>query len=660
MLSVVMPAFNEAGFLEESIRDVTTGLRARGEPFEVLVVENGSTDGTLDLAHRLAAADDSVRTLQRPVADYGDALRAGLLDARGDVVVNFDVDYYDLTFLSEAVERVRAPGGPSIVVASKRSEGATDERPLRRRIVTMTFGMLLRAGFGLGVSDTHGMKAMRRADVESLAEQCRFGVDLFDTELVLRAERAGLAVAELPAHVEERRPARTPIWTRVPRTMWGLVRLRVAIKGWRPPRPPASGSNGHAGSSGAGSSGAAGSGTGRASGSVTTVLRADGASLAGLDGPGPGWVAIDGELVVDRGTGDAARGRGRPGRDGPRARLRRPPGQRSRPCRSGDRPTRGDRRARVPSGGAGRHRVLPDDHEPRAGRLRAVARARRRGARLAGNGATPAAAILGAHLEGPFLGGAPGAHDPALIRPGDLEWTARTARRAPGRDRDGHPRTRSRPARRARRGCSSARGVCVALGHSRATFEQASAAAAAGATVVTHLFNGMGSLHHREPGLAGAALADPRLTPTIIADCVHVHPAVLQRGLRGQAGGRDRQRHRGDAARAGHRRRPRGRRCRSAARRYPRGLDHAARCAASRTSSRSGCRCRARSRWRPRSRPASSAPRSWPARRRRPRRSGRAGPARRVGARGLVRRPVGRPVASTGARFRRCPASRCS
>jgi len=67
-----------------------------------------------------------VRTLQRPVADYGDALRAGLLDARGDVVVNFDVDYYDLTFLSEAVEQVRAPGGPSIVVASKRSEAAVD------------------------------------------------------------------------------------------------------------------------------------------------------------------------------------------------------------------------------------------------------------------------------------------------------------------------------------------------------------------------------------------------------------------------------------------------------------------------------------------------------------------------------------------------------
>jgi glycosyltransferase AglD len=238
VLTVVMPAYNEAGFLEQSVRDVSAGLRARGGEFEIVVVENGSTDGTYDLAQRLAAEDGVVRALRRPAPDYGDALRAGLLDARGDVVVNFDVDYYDLEFLAEAVDLVRSPGGPAIVVASKRHEGSNDQRPFRRRLVTLTFSTLLHVGFGLGVSDTHGMKAMRRADVVGLAEECRFGIDLFDTELILRAERAGLAVGELPAHVEERRPARTSIWARVPRTVWGLVRLRVAIKGWRPPRAP--------------------------------------------------------------------------------------------------------------------------------------------------------------------------------------------------------------------------------------------------------------------------------------------------------------------------------------------------------------------------------------------------------------------------------------
>ena len=72
------------------------------------------------------------------------------------------------------------------------------------------------------------------------------------------------------------------------------------------------------------------------------------------------------------------------------------------------------------------------------------------------------------------------------------------------------------------------RGVTVALAHSDATFEQAAAAAAAGARHVTHCFNAMRPLHHREPGLAGAALALPGLSAEVIADGVHVHPAMLR------------------------------------------------------------------------------------------------------------------------------------
>jgi N-acetylglucosamine-6-phosphate deacetylase len=75
-------------------------------------------------------------------------------------------------------------------------------------------------------------------------------------------------------------------------------------------------------------------------------------------------------------------------------------------------------------------------------------------------------------------------------------------------------------------------GVTVALGHSTATYDSARAAADAGARLVTHLFNGMGPLHHREPGLAGAALDDERLTPTLIPDLVHVHPAALRLAIR--------------------------------------------------------------------------------------------------------------------------------
>lgn len=228
-----MPAYNEADLLARAVGDVVEGMRRLGDPFEVLVVENGSRDGTAGIADGLAAEHPEVGALHLPDPDYGEALRAGLLAARGDVVVNFDVDYYDLTFVTDARARLAAPDAPAVVVGSKRAEGARDERTALRRLVTGVFSAILRIGFGLRVSDTHGMKAMRRDAVEPFARACHSGTDLFDTELVLRAERAGLGIVELPVVVVEQRPSRSPIWRRVPRTVWGLVRLRVLL--WRDP-----------------------------------------------------------------------------------------------------------------------------------------------------------------------------------------------------------------------------------------------------------------------------------------------------------------------------------------------------------------------------------------------------------------------------------------
>ena len=230
-VSVVMPAYNEAEMLAASVTDVVDGLRGRGLAFEVIVVENGSRDATAALADAAAAEHPEVLALHRADPDYGEALRAGLLAARGDTVVNFDVDYYDLTFVDDARARLAAPDRPAVVVGSKRAAGAEDRRSPLRKLVTGVFTTILRSGFGLRVSDTHGMKALDRAAVVPVARDCHFGTDLFDTELVLRCERAGLAVVELPVVVVERRPSRSPIWRRVPRTVGGLVRLRVLL--WR-------------------------------------------------------------------------------------------------------------------------------------------------------------------------------------------------------------------------------------------------------------------------------------------------------------------------------------------------------------------------------------------------------------------------------------------
>lgn len=141
------------------------------------------------------------------------------------------------------------------------------------------------------------------------------------------------------------------------------------------------------------------------------------------------------------------------------------------------------------------------------------------------------ASVLGVHLEGPFLGGAPGAHPLADIRPVDPAFVDALAADPTGLVRMVTLAPEADPDLYAVRRLSRA-GIRVALGHSTASFDAARAAVDAGASLATHCFNGMGALHHREPGLVGAALTDPRLVPTLIADGIHVHPALVAMALR--------------------------------------------------------------------------------------------------------------------------------
>jgi glycosyltransferase involved in cell wall biosynthesis len=224
-LSIVLPAHNEVTLLGSTVTNLVSGLSAKKLSYEIVVVENGSTDATLLLARRLENEVAGVRVLTQPVGNYGAALEAGIRAARGRVVATFDVDYYDLAFLDRALGLL-ATTDAGVIIASKLAPGSDDRRALARRAMTFTHMFVLRHLLDLQVSDVHGMKVIRRDQLLPVIESTRLRDSSFDVEYVLRAQRAGIAIEVLPAIVVELRPARTPVAQRALRAFADVLRLR--------------------------------------------------------------------------------------------------------------------------------------------------------------------------------------------------------------------------------------------------------------------------------------------------------------------------------------------------------------------------------------------------------------------------------------------------
>ncbi len=223
-LTIVIPVHNEAGFITHAVERLGEALA--GVDFGLFLVENGSADGTPAEAESLAARFPWLQVMRLGRADYGAALREGFRVADTDWTVAFDIDYFSRRFVDEVFERAEEA---DIILASKRDPDADDRRGMLRRLGTRVFNLLLRGLFGSRVSDTHGMKAINRKVLDDVLPNVKSTEDLFDTELVLRAERAGYRIAEVPAVVEEIRPARSSYLKRVPRTLVGLLRLRKLL-----------------------------------------------------------------------------------------------------------------------------------------------------------------------------------------------------------------------------------------------------------------------------------------------------------------------------------------------------------------------------------------------------------------------------------------------
>lgn len=227
LVEVVVPVYNEAGVLDTQIRRLHEALRG-GLPmrWRITIVDNGSVDGTAALARELAATLPSVDVVALPEKGRGRALRAGWSASPADVLVYTDVDLStDLHALLPLVAPL-VSGHSALATGSRLLRQSRVRRSLKRELISRAYNRVLRLVVGLRVRDAQcGFKALRADVAAALLPEVADEGWFFDTELLVRAQRHGLRVAEIPVDWVEDPDSRV----RLVRTAWddlaGVARL---------------------------------------------------------------------------------------------------------------------------------------------------------------------------------------------------------------------------------------------------------------------------------------------------------------------------------------------------------------------------------------------------------------------------------------------------
>ena len=228
-ISIVIPVYDEEAILRAAVIDLVDRLEPAPWSYQLILAENGSTDGTATVAAELSKRFSQLECRHTDEPNYGKALRDGILHARGDIVICDEIDLCDTDFYERALRALEDPS-VDFVVGSKAMAGARDERPFYRRLGTRIINGLLRVTLGFRGTDTHGLKAFRRERVAPIARACLVDRDLVASELVIRAQRAGLSIEEIPVRVLEKRPPSVGLARRVPSVLKNLAKLFIAIR----------------------------------------------------------------------------------------------------------------------------------------------------------------------------------------------------------------------------------------------------------------------------------------------------------------------------------------------------------------------------------------------------------------------------------------------
>jgi glycosyltransferase involved in cell wall biosynthesis len=228
-ITVVIPVYNEASIVASAGEELAQGLEARKWDYEIIFAENGSKDSTPQILEAMCEKNPRLRWFHSETPNYGSALKRGILEARGEYVVCDEIDLCDLVFYDRALPLLTEQSY-DLVVGSKAAKGASDQRPLFRRFATRAHNKMLKLTLGFRGTDTHGLKAFRRAQMLPVIDRCVVDMDVFASEFVVRAWRDGLKVVEIPIQLHEKRQPSIHLLRRVPNVLKNVAKLVYVIR----------------------------------------------------------------------------------------------------------------------------------------------------------------------------------------------------------------------------------------------------------------------------------------------------------------------------------------------------------------------------------------------------------------------------------------------
>lgn len=226
--SLVVPAYNEAQIIEDTIRTLLLYLDRHFSDYELIISDDGSTDDTKAIA--MGVGDPHLRCIgHMPNKGKGAAVREGILAAGGDIIAYTDAD---LAYGVDVIEKLagQVEQGYDVVVGSRKlhPEGYADYPPLRL-LASKCFSFVTGVLAGFHYDTQCGLKAYRAPAARQIFSRCETDGFAFDFEAIMIAVKLGLTVGQLPVKIENHRESKVHVFSDSFRMLRDVVRIRRRV-----------------------------------------------------------------------------------------------------------------------------------------------------------------------------------------------------------------------------------------------------------------------------------------------------------------------------------------------------------------------------------------------------------------------------------------------